>query len=280
MAETLVPAGVKMEIDDPGARGLRHAPARGRPAGRRLRRRQRHHRLRRLRVQRAPGRRARARRTCSATSPTASTRRSASTHVPVPEWRIQPFFSIGTGVIRIRAEGRRWYRTPRPHRPGRLCRRRRARLPRPPLHPARRVQGIRGLHRPRRKRGRHRMENRIRILLLSAAASLAAGCSRCRGARTQPDRRAAAAAEAGEAPVVIEPQVERREIKAAEDRHRELGGRRLCRRRFGRGLRGQPGLRRAASPITSARTSSPRRSSGTSDAGLSSFERLSGGAPY
>jgi hypothetical protein len=27
------------------------------------------------------------------------------THVPVPEWRIQPFLSIGTGVIRIRPEG-------------------------------------------------------------------------------------------------------------------------------------------------------------------------------
>ncbi len=27
------------------------------------------------------------------------------THVPMPEWRIQPFLSIGTGVIRIRPEG-------------------------------------------------------------------------------------------------------------------------------------------------------------------------------
>ena len=27
------------------------------------------------------------------------------THVPVPEWRVQPFLSIGTGVIRIRPEG-------------------------------------------------------------------------------------------------------------------------------------------------------------------------------
>jgi hypothetical protein len=27
------------------------------------------------------------------------------THVPVPKWRIQPFLSIGTGVIRIRPEG-------------------------------------------------------------------------------------------------------------------------------------------------------------------------------
>jgi hypothetical protein len=27
------------------------------------------------------------------------------THVPVPEWRIQPFLSIGTGVIRVRPEG-------------------------------------------------------------------------------------------------------------------------------------------------------------------------------
>ncbi len=27
------------------------------------------------------------------------------THVPVPEWRIQPFLSMGTGVIRIRPEG-------------------------------------------------------------------------------------------------------------------------------------------------------------------------------
>lgn len=27
------------------------------------------------------------------------------THVPVPEWRIQPFLSIGTGVLRIRPEG-------------------------------------------------------------------------------------------------------------------------------------------------------------------------------
>lgn len=27
------------------------------------------------------------------------------THMPVPEWRIQPFLSIGTGVIRIRPEG-------------------------------------------------------------------------------------------------------------------------------------------------------------------------------
>jgi hypothetical protein len=27
------------------------------------------------------------------------------THVPLPEWRVQPFLSIGTGVIRIRPEG-------------------------------------------------------------------------------------------------------------------------------------------------------------------------------
>jgi hypothetical protein len=27
------------------------------------------------------------------------------THVPMPEWRIQPFLSIGTGVIRIRPDG-------------------------------------------------------------------------------------------------------------------------------------------------------------------------------
>jgi hypothetical protein len=27
------------------------------------------------------------------------------THVPMPEWRIQPFLSIGTGVLRIRPEG-------------------------------------------------------------------------------------------------------------------------------------------------------------------------------
>ena len=27
------------------------------------------------------------------------------THVPLPEWRIQPFVSLGTGVIRIRPEG-------------------------------------------------------------------------------------------------------------------------------------------------------------------------------
>ena len=27
------------------------------------------------------------------------------THVPLPEWRIQPFLSIGTGVIRIEPEG-------------------------------------------------------------------------------------------------------------------------------------------------------------------------------
>lgn len=27
------------------------------------------------------------------------------THVPVPEWRVQPFLSIGTGVLRIRPEG-------------------------------------------------------------------------------------------------------------------------------------------------------------------------------
>jgi hypothetical protein len=27
------------------------------------------------------------------------------THVPMPEWRIQPFLSIGTGMIRIQPEG-------------------------------------------------------------------------------------------------------------------------------------------------------------------------------
>ena len=46
------------------------------------------------------------------------------------------------------------------------------------------------------------MENRIRILLLSAAI-LASGCSTCPGARTCP--RAPPPPEAGEAPVVIEP---------------------------------------------------------------------------
>jgi hypothetical protein len=27
------------------------------------------------------------------------------THVPVPEWRIQPFLSMGTGMIRIQPKG-------------------------------------------------------------------------------------------------------------------------------------------------------------------------------
>ncbi|MBX3702613.1 MAG: outer membrane beta-barrel domain-containing protein [Steroidobacteraceae bacterium] len=122
------------------------------------------------------------------------------------------------------------------------------------------------------------MENRIRVLLLSAALVMA-GCS----SLTWRDAKPEAAPEpagggAGETPVVIEPQVERREIKPAkiDTENWEAGltvgslsvedfevnvvyGARIAYHInedfFAEGIIGQ------------------------SDAGLSSFERLSGGAP-
>ena len=158
----------------PGARGLRRAPPRGRAAARRLRRRERadaygaysfnEHLAAELALAHILG--------------NFSDGQYATigvTHVPVPEWRIQPFLSIGTGVIRIQPGGHAG-RHRGADRPGRLCRNRGARVSRAALHRARRIQGVRGLHGPRRERGRNRMESRIRIFLLSLAL-LASGCS-------------------------------------------------------------------------------------------------------
>jgi outer membrane beta-barrel protein len=98
------------------------------------------------------------------------------------------------------------------------------------------------------------MENRIRIFLLSLAV-LSAGCSympwRSDDAPVEPPP----PPEAGEAPAVIDPQVERREVFEVNVVYGARVAYHLSEDFFAEAI------------------------AGTSDAGLTSFERLSGGAP-
>ena len=120
------------------------------------------------------------------------------------------------------------------------------------------------------------MENRIRILLLSVAI-LASGCSSMpwrKGAPVEPPP----PPEAGEAPVVIDPQVERREVGQAkiDTENWEAGvyvGS-LSVEDFEVNVAYGARLAYHLSEDFFAEALL-----GTSDAGLSSFERLSGGAP-
>ncbi len=124
------------------------------------------------------------------------------------------------------------------------------------------------------------MENRIRILFLSAALVMA-GCSSMpwrADKREAPPPAEPAATEDGETPVVIEPQVERREIKPAriDTENWEAG--------IGIGSLSVEDFE--VNVVYNARVAYHINEDffaegifGTSDAGLSSFERLSGGAP-
>jgi outer membrane beta-barrel protein len=122
------------------------------------------------------------------------------------------------------------------------------------------------------------MENRIRVLLLSAALVMG-GCSSLpwRDEDPEPAPEPAPAGE-GETPAVIEPQVERREVKPArvDTENWEVGASigSLSVEDF------------EVNVVYGARVAYHINEdffaegiAGTSDAGLSSFERLSGGAP-
>jgi outer membrane beta-barrel protein len=120
------------------------------------------------------------------------------------------------------------------------------------------------------------MENRIRILLLSAAL-LAAGCSHMPWRDDEPVEEPPEE-ETRETPVVVDPQVERREVKAPEiDTENWEAGAYLGSLSvedfevnivYGGRIAYHVNEDFFAEAIA-----------GTSDAGLSSFERLSGGAP-
>jgi outer membrane beta-barrel protein len=121
------------------------------------------------------------------------------------------------------------------------------------------------------------METRIRILLLSAVV-LAAGCSHMPWRDDPAEAEPAPPPEAGDTPVVIEPQVERREVKTAkidtENWEAGLYVGSLSVEDF------------EVNPVYGARIAYhlsedffAEAIAGTSDAGLSSYERLSGGAP-
>jgi outer membrane beta-barrel protein len=121
------------------------------------------------------------------------------------------------------------------------------------------------------------MENRIRILLLSAVV-LAAGCSHMPWRNDEPAEGPPPPENAGATPVVIEPQVERPEVKPAkiDTENWEAGAYvgSLSVEDFEVNL------------VYGARIAYHLNEDffaealvGTSDAGLSSFERLSGGAP-
>jgi outer membrane beta-barrel protein len=122
------------------------------------------------------------------------------------------------------------------------------------------------------------MENRIRILLLSAALVMA-GCSSLpwRDEAPEPAQPSAEAGN-GETPVVIDPQVERREVLPAkiDTENWEAGA-----------YVGSLSVEDfEVNPVYGARLAYHINEDffaeaivGTSDAGLSSFERLSGGAP-
>lgn len=121
------------------------------------------------------------------------------------------------------------------------------------------------------------MENRIRVLLLSAAI-LASGCSYMPWRKDGRDVEPPPPPAGGETPVVIEPQVERREVKPpkidTENWEAGIYVGSLSVEDF------------EVNPVFGARIAYhisedffAEAIAGTSDAGLSSFERLSGGAP-
>jgi outer membrane beta-barrel protein len=121
------------------------------------------------------------------------------------------------------------------------------------------------------------MENRIRILLLSAAI-LASGCSHMPWRDDAPEAEPPPPPETGEAPVVIEPQVERREVETAkiDTENWEAGAYvgSLSVEDFEVNL-----VYGARIAYHLSEDFFAEAIAGTSDAGLSSFERLSGGAP-
>jgi outer membrane beta-barrel protein len=121
------------------------------------------------------------------------------------------------------------------------------------------------------------MENRLRILLLSAVI-LAAGCSHLPWRDGEPEEGPPPPEPSGETPVVIDPQVERREVEPAEidTENWEAGA-----------YVGSLSVEDfEVNVVYGARIAYhinedffAEAIGGTSDAGLSSFERLSGGAP-
>lgn len=121
------------------------------------------------------------------------------------------------------------------------------------------------------------MESRLRILLLSGLV-LAAGCSHMPWRDDAPAEGPPPPEQTGETPVVIDPQVERREVKPAEidTENWEAGA-----------YVGSLSVEDfEVNVVYGARVAYHINEdffaegiAGTSDAGLSSFERLSGGAP-
>ena len=121
------------------------------------------------------------------------------------------------------------------------------------------------------------MENRLRILLLSLAV-LAAGCSHMPWRKDKANVEPPPPPEGGSTPVVIEPQVERPEVKPAkiDTENWEAGAYigSLSVEDFEVNMVYGARLAYHISEDFFAEAIA-----GTSDAGLSSFERLSGGAP-
>lgn len=122
------------------------------------------------------------------------------------------------------------------------------------------------------------MENRIRLLLLSAAVAMA-GCSSLPWRDDKPEAAPATAAPAeGETPVVIDPQVERRDIRPAKidtenwEAGAYVGSLSVEDFEVNVVYGGRIAYHISEDFFAEAIV-------GTSDAGLSSFERLSGGAP-
>jgi outer membrane beta-barrel protein len=122
------------------------------------------------------------------------------------------------------------------------------------------------------------MENRIRFLLLSAVVAMA-GCSSLPWRDDKPVEAPATVAPAeGETPVVIEPQVERRDIKPAKidaenwEAGLYVGSLSIEDFEVNVVYGGRIAYHISEDFFAEAIV-------GTSDAGLSSFERLSGGAP-
>ena len=121
------------------------------------------------------------------------------------------------------------------------------------------------------------MENWIRIFLLSAVI-LASGCSYMPWRKDVPEAEPPPPPEAGEAPVVIDPQVERREVESAkiDTENWEAGAYigSLSVEDFEVNL-----VYGARIAYHLSEDFFAEAIAGTSDAGLSSYERLSGGAP-
>jgi len=122
------------------------------------------------------------------------------------------------------------------------------------------------------------MENRIRLLLLSAVVVMA-GCSSLPWRDGKPEAAPATAGPAeGETPVVIDPQVERRDIKPAKidtenwEAGAYIGSLSVEDFEVNVVYGGRIAYHISEDFFAEAIV-------GTSDAGLSSFERLSGGAP-